>query len=87
MGVRAMTVTSEEPQNYCVYVSDHGAFQSSKLVFFLSFFAASRNSADFVPVCPDFYDVALGRTAHGLQTLLDAGSFCHFQQSTGKPHI
>lgn len=43
------------------------------------FFIFSRNSSDLISLCPDFGDVALGRTAHGLQTLLDVGSLCHFQ--------
>lgn len=46
----------------------------------------SRNSTGFVSLCPHFDDMALGRPAHGLQTLLDAGPLCHFQQSAGKPY-
>ena len=46
----------------------------------------SRNSTGFVSLCPDFDDMALGRPAHGLQTLLDVGSVRHFQQPAGKPH-
>lgn len=43
------------------------------------FFIFSRNSSDLISLCSDFCDVALGRTAYGLQTHLDVGSLCHFQ--------
>lgn len=58
--------------------------------FFLSFFfflTISRNSTGFISLCPGFCDMALGRPAHGLQTLLDVGPLCHFQQSAGKPYV
>lgn len=56
--------------------------------FFLFFFLMiSRNSTGFISLCPDFCDMALGRPAHGLQTLLDVGPLCHFQQSAGKPYV
>lgn len=54
--------------------------------FFSFYFMVSRNSTGFISLCPDFNDMALGRPAHGLQTLLDAGPLCHFQQSAGKPY-
>lgn len=44
----------------------------------------SRDPIGFVLICPHFHDMAMGRTAHGLQASMDAGLLCHFQQSTSK---
>lgn len=47
----------------------------------------SRNPTGVISLCPDFCDMALGRPAHGIQTLLDVGPLCHFQQPAGKPYV
>lgn len=65
----------------CIHVTVQYS-EAQKFFFFL----ISRNSTDFISLCSDFCDMALGRTTHGLQTLLDVGSLCHFQQSAGKPY-
>lgn len=74
-------------KNNFVYRCDYAVFWSSNiLLFFFFFFVISRNSSGFISLCPNFHDMALGRPAHGLQTFLDVGPLCHFQQSAGKPH-
>lgn len=44
----------------------------------------SRDPIDFILICAHFHDMAMGRTAHGLQASMDVGLLCHFQQPTSK---
>lgn len=68
----------------CIFVTIQNS--EAHIFYFFFFFMISRNSTGFISLCPDFYDMSLGRPAHGLQTLLDVGALCHFQQSAGKPY-
>lgn len=72
------SIIRKEP--ICICVCDYAVYQSSKKFFFF----ICRNSTGFISLWPDICDMALGRPAHGLQTFLDVGPLCHFQQSTGK---
>lgn len=80
------SIARKEPKIIlCIFVTTQ--YSEAHIFFFSFFFMISRNSSGFISLCPDFFDMALGRPAHGLQTLLDVGPLCYFQQSAGKPYI